>query len=49
MQKLLLSTTEIKTSPSEWNNQQEGEKGFVGVFEIQPSRTTKDSYFKNNV
>jgi hypothetical protein len=40
----------MKASPSKWNNQQkEREKTFVGVPGIQPSSTTKDLYFKDNV
>jgi hypothetical protein len=44
---IILYTIEMKASLSEWNNhQEEGEKGFGGVFKIQPLSTIKDSYFK---
>jgi hypothetical protein len=37
----------MKASPSEWNNQEEeGGKGYVVVFKIQPSSTIKDSFSK---
>ncbi len=47
---IIVYVTQTKTSPSEWNNQQEeGGKGYVGVPRIQPSSTIGDLYFKHNV
>jgi hypothetical protein len=46
---IIVYTTKVKASPSEWNNQQEeGGKSFGGVFKIHPSSITKDLYFKYN-